>query len=141
MSNDGKLRTHLIRTVNSNSLGSLSFFEGEKDIPFDIKRIYYIYNVPRNGKRGEHAHKGLKQFLWCPYGKIKIIVDNGFKKEEILLDSPNKGLFIGKGIWHDMIWLTENAVLCVAASDYYDESDYIRDYDEFLKLVKKGYWK
>ena len=63
------------------------------------------------------------------------------KKKEFLLDSPEKGLLVGKGIWHEMYWLKENSVLCVAASDYYNEKDYIRDYDEFLKLVKEGYWK
>ena len=129
------------KQIGKNSIGFLSFFEANKDIPFEIKRIYYIYNVPPGTKRGMHAHKELNQFLWCPYGEIKVVLDNGNEKKEFLLDSPEKGLLVGRGIWHEMYWLKENSVLCVAASDYYNEKDYIRDYYEFLKLVKEGYWK
>lgn len=129
------------KQIGNNSIGFLSFFESNKDIPFEIKRIYYTYNVPIGTKRGMHAHKELNQFLWCPYGVIKVVLDNGCEKKEFLLDSPEKGLLVGKGIWREMYWLEENSVLCVAASDYYNEKDYIRDYDEFLKLVKEGYWK
>lgn len=129
-----------LKTNGDNSIGFLSFFEANKDIPFEIKRIYYTYNVPIGTKRGMHAHKELNQFLWCPYGVIKVVLDNGCEKKEFLLDSPEKGLLVGKGIWREMYWLEENSVLCVAASDYYNEKDYIRDYDEFLKLVKEGYW-
>ena len=130
-----------LKTNGDNSIGFLSFFEANKDIPFDIKRIYYTYNVPIGTKRGMHAHKELNQFLWCPFGEIKVVLDNGNEKKEFLLDSPEKGLLVGKGIWREMYWLKENSVLCVAASDYYNEKDYIKDYDEFLKLVKEGYWK
>jgi dTDP-4-dehydrorhamnose 3,5-epimerase-like enzyme len=129
-----------IKRIGNDSIGFLSFFESNKDIPFEIKRIYYIYDVPINTKRGMHAHKELNQFLWCPYGIIKVVLDNGYEKKEFLLGSPEKGLLVGKGIWHEMYWLKESSVLCVAASDYYNEKDYIRDYDEFLKLVKEGYW-
>lgn len=121
-------------------LGGLSFFEGEKDIPFEIKRIYYIYNVPLMGKRGGHAHKKLAQILFCPYGKVQIILDDGKEKKEILLDKPSKGLLVYSGIWHDMIWQQENSVLCIAASAYYDETDYVRNYKEFLQMCKEGYW-
>lgn len=121
--------------------GYLSFFEANKDIPFEIKRIYYTYDVPVNTKRGMHAHKKLQQLLWCPYGEIEVMLDNGHKKESFLLDSPEKALLVLKGYWHDMYWRKEGSVLCVAASDYYNEADYIRDYEKFLKYVKKGYWK
>jgi len=120
--------------------GFLSFFESNKDIPFEIKRIYYTYNVPVNTKRGMHAHKELNQVLWCPYGEIEVILDNGKEKKSYLLDSPEKALLVGKGIWHDMYWKKENSVLCVAASEYYNEEDYIRDYEDFLRYVKEGYW-
>lgn len=129
------------RTIGNSEIGFLSFFESEKDVPFEIKRVYYIYDVPTGTKRGMHAHKTLKQFLWCPYGAIKIVLDNGKEKKEYMLDSPQKGLIVGEGIWRDMYWLKGNSVLCVAASDYYDENDYIRDYDEFLRLVQEAYWK
>jgi dTDP-4-dehydrorhamnose 3,5-epimerase-like enzyme len=129
-----------ITTRGDREFGYLSFFESTKDIPFDIKRIYYTYHVPVDTKRGRHAHKELQQLLWCPYGKIEVILDNGEEKESYLLDSPEKALLVLKGYWHDMYWRQEGSVLCVAASDYYKEEDYIRDYDEFLKYVAKGYW-
>ncbi|MDO7975853.1 sugar 3,4-ketoisomerase [Oceanotoga teriensis] len=129
-----------IKTFGNEEQGFLSFFESNKDIPFEIKRIYYTYDVPINTKRGMHAHKELNQVLWCPYGEIEVILDNGKEKKSYLLDSPEKALLVGKGIWRDMYWKKENSVLCVAASDYYNEEDYIRDYDEFLKYVKEGYW-
>ncbi len=128
------------KTVNNKDFGNLSFLESNKDIPFDIKRIYYIYEVPLGTKRGMHAHKDLKQVLWCPYGEIDIVLDNGIEKKKYTLNEPNKLILVGSGVWRDMYWKKEGAVLCVAASDYYDESDYIRDYDEFIKLVKEGYW-
>lgn len=130
-----------VKTNGSKELGYLSFFEANKDIPFEIKRIYYTYDVPVGTKRGMHAHKSLNQILWCPYGIIEVVLDDGTKKKSYILDSPEKALLVGNGIWHDMYWKKEESVLCVAASDYYNENDYIRDYDEFLKYVEEGYWK
>ena len=129
-----------ITTHGNDGVGYLSFFESNKDIPFDIKRIYYTYHVPLDTKRGMHAHKELQQVLWCPYGKIEVVLDNGKEKTSYLLDSPEKALLVLKGYWRDMYWREEGTVLCVAASDYYNEDDYIRDYDEFLKYVREGYW-
>jgi len=126
-------------TYGNSTTGYLSFFEFQKDIPFEIKRIYYTYDVPVGTKRGMHAHKKLQQILWCPYGSIEIILDDGVQKESFTLDSPEKALLVGPGIWRDMYWKKVDSVLCVAASDYYSEGDYIRDYDEFLKYVKEGY--
>jgi dTDP-4-dehydrorhamnose 3,5-epimerase-like enzyme len=130
-----------INTHSSNKLGSLSFFEANKDISFELKRIYYIYDVPKGTKRGKHAHKRLKQILWCPYGIIEVLLDNGHEKRTYMLDSPDKALLVPEGYWHDMIWYKDNSVLCVAASDYYDENDYIRSYSDFKKYVDKGCWK
>jgi dTDP-4-dehydrorhamnose 3,5-epimerase-like enzyme len=124
----------------SNKSGYLSFFEANKDIPFGIKRIYYIYGVSIGTKRGMHAHRRLQQLLWCPYGEIEVILDDGRERKNYLLDSPEKALLVLKGYWREMYWRKEGSVLCVAASDYYDEGDYIRDYDEFLNYVEKGYW-
>lgn len=137
-----KIEIFDIKTMCDPQLGSLSVFEGEKDsaVPFLFKRIYYIYGVPEQGQRGCHAHKKLQQILFCPYGEIAIQLDDGNEKQEVILDSPNKGLFIGSGIWREMKWLKKNSVLCVAASDYYDESDYIRQYEDFIALKKEGYW-
>lgn len=124
-----------INTVSTPDIGSLSFFEAERDIPFSIKRIYYIHGVPENTERGAHAHKELKQLLFCPYGSVKILLDNGKEKSEVILDDPSKGLIITPCVWRDMVWLVENSVLCVAASDYYNEDDYIRDYSEFITWI------
>lgn len=129
-----------IKKMNTSGAGSLSFFEANKDIPFEIKRIYFTYDVPVDVKRGMHAHKNLKQVLWCPFGKIEVILDNGEIKKTYQLDTPNKLLLVGSGIWRDMCVKSEGSVLCVAASDYYNEDDYIRDYDEFIHYVKGGYW-
>lgn len=126
-----------IRTIGTDDLGSLSFFEGAHDVPFDIKRIYYIHGVPDGAQRGAHAHIALQQILFCPYGIIEILLDDGEDKASVMLDDPSKGLIIGPGLWRDMVWHQENSVLCVAASEYYDEKDYIRDYDAFLQHVKK----
>ncbi len=126
-------------TKGALDIGYLSFFQ-DKEIGFEIKRIYYIYGVPKDAKRGFHAHKKLQQFAWCPDGDITIILDDGNSKESIRLNDSSCGLIIKKGLWHEMIWNKDNSVLCVAASDYYDENDYIRNYEEFLHYVKEGYW-
>lgn len=129
-----------LKKSGSSEIGYLSFFEEIKEIPFQIKRVYYTFDVPVGTKRGMHAHKKLRQVMWCPYGAIEVVLDDGETKNNVLLESPEKLLIITKGIWRDMHWRKEGSVLCVAASDYYNEDDYIRDYDEFLQYVKKGYW-
>lgn len=129
-----------LKRIHSSENGNLSFFESFKEVPFDIKRIYYTYDVNINTKRGMHAHKQLKQAIWCPFGKIEIILDNGKCVRNVFLNSPEKLLIIEPGIWRDIYWRQEGSVLCVAASDYYKEDDYIRDYNEFKRLVEKRYW-
>lgn len=126
-----------INTVSTPDIGSLSVFEAERDIPFPIKRVYYIHGVPKDTQRGAHAHKALRQFLFCPYGSIKLLMDDGQNKETFILDNPAMGIIVDPLMWHDMVWLEENSVLCVAASDYYNESDYLRDYDEFINYLQK----
>lgn len=135
-------KNHLIylRTEGSAERGYLSFFELNRDLQFPIKRVYYIYDVPVGIKRGMHAHKKLQQLLWCPCGEIEIVVDDGKERVSYLLDSPKKALLVLNGYWREMYWKKEGSVLCVVASDYYDETDYIRDYNEFLKYVEEGYW-
>lgn len=125
-----------IKTIPTADAGELSFFEADKDIPFPIKRIYYITKVPEGVRRGFHAHKELKQLLFCPYGKIQIILDNGKEREEIVLSDPSVGIVIDRPLWREMLWLEPNSVLCVAASEYYCTEDYIRDYNEFLEFQK-----
>jgi dTDP-4-dehydrorhamnose 3,5-epimerase-like enzyme len=125
-----------IKTVKTENKGSLSFFEATRDIPFEIRRVYYIHGVDAGIERGGHAHKTLEQFLFCPFGSIEIIIDDGInEKQTILLNDPSVGFYVPIYMWLEMVWREKNSVLCVVASDYYDENEYIRDYDEFMKQV------
>ena len=124
----------------TDGMGSLSFLEAGADTPFAINRIYYIYDVPVGTQRGGHAHKRLRQLLFCPNGCIEILLTDGRDRASVMLDRPNKALLIGPGLWRDMVWRSDRAVLCVAASEHYDEKDYIRSYEAFLqyKNSQKG---
>ncbi|MGL5056738.1 MAG: sugar 3,4-ketoisomerase [Fusobacteriaceae bacterium] len=121
--------------------GSLSFFEKGKDIDFDIKRVYYIYEFSRENRRGFHAHKDLKQVMWCPYGIIEIDFTDGKNTTKYILDDPTKILVVKEGYWREFVSLKENSILCVGASDVYSEDDYIRDYDKYLEWVEGNYEK
>ena len=124
--------------VKGDERGKLIAIEQLKNIPFEIKRVYYIFDTKKEAKRGFHAHKNLEQVAICVSGSCKFLLDDGKERvKDIILNSPNKGLFIGKMIWREMYDFSDDCVLLVIASDYYDESDYIRDYEEFLKLVKE----
>ena len=124
-----------IRTIPTIGSGEVSFLEGTRDIPFEIKRIYYVSKVPEGMRRGFHAHKSLKQFLFCPYGRIQLILDNGTEREEVELSDPSVGVLLDTTVWREMLWIQKDSVLCVAASDYYNEDDYIRDYREFKEYL------
>lgn len=135
-------RTHIagckiihINTIPTLGAGELSFFESHNDVPFDFKRLYYISKVPEGTRRGFHAHKNLKQLLFCPYGRIQLVLENKNGREEIELSDPSIGVLIEEPTWREMLWLQKDSVLCVAASDYYKVDDYIRDYDEFIKYI------
>ena len=127
-----KIREITLKEIKSLG-GSLSFFEIGKEINFDIKRIYYIYKFCEQNRRGFHAHKELKQVMFCPHGKIQVEFTNGKEKQVYLLDDPTKILVIEKGYWREFVSLEEGSILCVGASEVYDEKDYIRDYSEYLK--------
>ena len=124
-----------VKTIGTIGAGQLSFFEANRDCPFDIKRIYYISKVPEGQRRGFHAHKDLKQFIFCPYGEICFVLDDGKHREEILLNDPSIAILIEKPMWREMVWIKEDSVLCVCASEYYDEADYIRDYSAFKEFL------
>lgn len=115
--------------------GQLVAVETNKDIPFAVKRVYYIYDTLPQVRRGFHAHRNLQQVLICVHGSCKIHLDNGYEQAEVLLDRPDEGLYISNDMWREMYDFSEGAVLLVLASEYYDESDYIRNYDEFIKMV------
>ena len=127
-----------IKTIPTLSAGELSFFEATHEIPFEIKRIYYISKVPEGVRRGFHAHKELKQLIFCPYGRIQLVLENKNGKEEIELSDPSIGVVIDQCTWREMVWLQKDSVLCVAASDYYKVEDYIRNYGEFREFIGKA---
>lgn len=112
--------------------GSLVALEAERNVPFIIKRIYYIFSVQAGVARGFHAHRNLKQVVICLSGRCRIVLDNGSQRQETWLDSPTKGLVIDDLVWREMHDFSEDCVLLVLASEYYDEADYIRNYDEFI---------
>lgn len=125
--------------INFESLGdergALVALEGNKNIPFDIKRIYYIFNTTAGVARGFHAHKALQQVAICLKGSCKFILTDGKKREEILLNKPDQGLVIGNMVWREMHDFSDDCVLLVLASEHYDESDYIRNYSDFIGIV------
>jgi dTDP-4-dehydrorhamnose 3,5-epimerase-like enzyme len=116
--------------------GQLIALEENKNIPFDVKRVYYIFDTATQIRRGFHAHKNLDQVLICVSGSCKILLDDGKEKTNIELNSPKKGLRISNHIWREMYDFSKDCVLLVLASEYYDEADYIRNYDDFLKYIK-----
>jgi dTDP-4-dehydrorhamnose 3,5-epimerase-like enzyme len=116
--------------------GMLVALEEGKEIPFDVKRVYYMYDTVPGVRRGLHAHKCLEQILICIHGSCKIHLDDGEETEEVELSSPYEGLYIPNDIWREMYDFSSDAVLMVLASVIYDESDYIRNYDEFIEYIK-----
>jgi dTDP-4-dehydrorhamnose 3,5-epimerase-like enzyme len=117
--------------------GNLSFVENSKNIPFDIKRVYYIYDVPGGSDRGGHAHKNLEQFVIAVSGAFEVSLDDGTNKKIVRLDRPFMALHIQKGIWRETRNFTSGSVCMVLASEEYDEKDYIDDYNKFVAFTQK----
>ena len=134
MKNTQVINFHII----GDKRGSLVAIEQFKDIPFEIKRVYYIWGTEKEFIRGKHAHTQLEQVLICVSGSCKIRLDNGKEKQIVELKDKNQGLLIGTMIWREMFDFSEDCVLLVLASEYYYEKEYIRDYNEFLEEVKNG---
>lgn len=131
------MRTHRIKfQPHGDDTGTLVAIEECKDIPFKVKRVYYMYDTGKDVVRGRHAHKSLQQVLICVHGSCKIKLDDGKETEVISLNRPDEGIYLANNIWREVFEFSSDAVLMVLASDYYLESDYIRNYDEFLKYVK-----
>lgn len=118
--------------------GDLVAIEACKDIPFEIKRVYYMYGTPKNTRRGYHAHKNLEQVLVCVSGSCKVLLDDGNEQCEVVLDKPYEGLYVGNSMWREMYDFSDDAVLMVLASEYYSEDDYIRDYGEFQNKINSS---
>lgn len=124
--------------IKGDERGSLVALEAQRCIPFEIKRVYYIFGTQSGVVRGLHAHKELEQVAICLNGTCKFLMDDGQHRWTASLNRPDRGLFIGPMVWHEMSEFSPDCVLMVLASDHYDESDYIRDYDTFLGVVGQG---
>lgn len=122
--------------AHGDDRGSLISLEQDKNIPFQVKRVYYIFNTKAGVTRGFHAHRKLKQVAIAVKGSCRFLLDDGKEKVSFLLDNAAQGLLIESYIWREMSDFSEDCVLMVLADNFYDESDYIRDYDEFLKAVE-----
>lgn len=118
-----------------NRLGNITPVENSKEIPFEIKRIFYLYDIPGGKDRGAHAHKECHQFLIAASGSFEVQLDDGYVKKTVLLNQPYRGLHIPPGIWASEVNFSSGAICLVLASHEYDESDYIRDYEEFKSLT------
>ena len=120
---------------NHHANGNLSVVENGKEVPFDIKRVYYLYDVPGGEERGGHSHKQLSQFVVAISGSFDVLIDDGVKQRTVTLNRPYIGLHIVPGIWRVINNFSSGAVCLVLASEHYDEDDYVRDYEEFKKLT------
>lgn len=121
--------------IHGDDRGQLVALEENKEIPFDVKRVYYMYDTGEGVRRGFHAHKCLEQILICVHGSCRIHLDDGVETAEVDLDKPFEGLFISNNMWREMYDFSPDAVLMVLASELYDEADYIRNYEDFKKFV------
>lgn len=131
------MRAKIISLHNlADQRGSLISLEENKNVPFEIKRVYYIYGTKENVRRGFHAHKNLTQLIVAVHGSCRFLLDDGAQRKEVLLNTPATGLIIESNIWREMYDFSPDCVLMVLASDHYNENDYIRDYDEFLKMSR-----
>ena len=126
-----------LQQVVDESDGILSIAEGNRSIPFDIKRVFYIYGLSDpKALRGHHAHKELEQALFCLNGSCKIMLTDGENKQYFFLKDPNQGIYVGPNVWLQLFEFSGDCIILVFASDYFKESDYIRDYDDFIKHTK-----
>ena len=121
---------------HSDRKGNISVVENNKDIPFEVKRVYYLYDVPGGESRGAHAHKELSQLIIAASGSFTVTLDDGNVKRTFLLNRQYQGLYVKTGIWRDLDDFSSGSVCLVLASHPYDEKDYIRDYEEFIKYKR-----
>ncbi len=118
-----------------NRAGNITIIEGNKNVPFEIKRLYYLYDIPGGEDRGGHAHKELRQLIVAASGSFNVLLDDGCNKKIVTLNRPNYGLIIVPGIWRELMEFSSGSICLVLASEIYNERDYIRDYHEF-KIYK-----
>ncbi len=120
-----------------NDAGNITVVESESNIPFDVKRIYYLYDIPSGESRGGHAHYQLEQYIIAASGSFDVVLDDGVNKKRITLNRPNIALHIVPGLWRELDSFSSGAITMVLASEVYQEQDYIRDYNNYIEL-KKG---
>lgn len=123
---------------HSDRKGNLSVVQNGSTVPFDVKRVYYLYDVPGGESRGSHAHKELSQLIIAASGSFRVTLDDGNVKRSFTLNRPYQGLYVKPGIWRDLDDFSSGAVCLVLASEVYEKEDYIRDYQEFLKFRKEN---
>jgi hypothetical protein len=122
--------------VIHDARGDLTFIEGSRHVPFEIARVYYLYNVPVDAERGGHAHKALQQVVFALSGSFRVRIDDGDERTDHWLRDPRRGLYIDRLIWREMDSFSQGAVCMVLASIPYDKADYIRDYEEFRRAAR-----
>jgi len=121
----------------SDTRGNLTFIESDRHVPFNIKRVYYLYDVPGGAERGGHAHIKLEEFIIAMSGSFDVVLDDGFDRRNFHLNRSYFGIYIPKMIWRELNNFSSGSVCMVLASECFDEADYFRDYDKFLKVVKQ----
>lgn len=132
-----KIRTAYVKEAPNTGL---SFFEGEHDIPFQIRRLYTIYEMEQEKQRGFHAHKQSWHLLFCPYGSIDVMLDTGKERKTVSLSDPSTGLILHPSVWREMIWKKAGSVLCVAASGHYDADKLNVDYNDYIRFLQEKEW-
>ena len=130
--------TQLITVPKIEDDALLMFMEGQKEIPFSIKRVYIITNCDSKLDRGHHSHKVTEQVLFCIKGCVDMYLDNSSSTELVTIDRPNIGIYLPPNLWHEMRNISKDAIMLVVASHKYDEQDYIRDYEEFISYSRKS---
>ena len=118
-----------------NEAGNITALENNKNIPFDVKRVYYLYDVPGGAERGGHGHRKLEQFIIALSGSFDVLINDGNSKKVVHLDRPYIGLHIVPGIWRELINFSSGAICLVLASEIYTEDDYLRDFDSYLNFI------
>lgn len=121
-----------------NPRGNLTFIEEMRHVPFEIRRVYYLYDVPGGAERGGHAHKNLQQLIIAMSGSFDVVIDDGHVRQRFHLNRSYYGLYVGPLIWREINNFSSGSICLVLASDYYDEADYFRDYDQFVQTVRGG---
>jgi len=122
----------------ADARGNLSFIEENKHVPFEIKRVFYLYDVPSGATRGGHAHKISEQVIIALSGSFEVILDDGYGKKSFFLNRPHFGLYVPSGIWRELENFSSNSVALTLTSTLFDEKDYIRDYEIFKRMIRRG---